>query len=107
MEKNLNVIRLLSEKRSEELAHFFKVMGDSTRVKILFLISDSEMCVSQIANALGMTEAAISHQFQTLRMNGLVRRQRRGRTICYKLDDHHINAIMALGCEHICEKGRH
>ena len=59
------------EKRPDELAQFFRALSDPTRVKILFLISDKEMCVRQVADLLDMTEAAVSHQFRILRMNGL------------------------------------
>lgn len=58
------------EKRPDELAQFFRALSDPTRVKILFLISDKEMCVRQVADLLDMTEAAVSHQFRILRMNG-------------------------------------
>lgn len=106
MEKDQNRISIpyMDERRADKLAQLFRALGDATRIKILFLISDSEMCVSEVAALLHMTEAAVSHQFRILRMNGLVRRKRYGKMIYYKLNDFHVNAIMAQGLEHICEK---
>ena len=91
------------EKRPDELAQFFRALSDPTRVKILFLISDKEMCVRQVADLLDMTEAAVSHQF---RMNGLVERRRKGKEICYRLNDSHVNRIMEQGCEHLYERSK-
>ena len=94
------------EKRPDELAQFFRALSDPTRVKILFLISDKEMCVRQVADLLDMTEAAVSHQFRILLMNGLVERRRKGKEICYRLNDSHVNRIMEQGCEHLYERSK-
>ena len=107
MEKELNFDKISQlEQRSDELAQFFRALSDPTRVKILFLISDKEMCVRQVADLLDMTEAAVSHQFRILRMNGLVERRRKGKEICYRLNDSHVNRIMEQGCEHLYERSK-
>ena len=98
MEKELNFDKISQlEQRSDELAQFFRALSDPTRIKILFLISDKEMCVSQVADLLHMTEGAVSHQFRVLRMNKLVKRTRRGKELCYRLNDSHMDRIMSLG----------
>lgn len=105
MEKEQNLDKILQLKQMpDELAQFFRALSDPTRIKILFLISDKEMCVRQVADLLNMTEAAVSHQFRVLRMNGLVKRIRKGKEIGYRLNDSHVNRIMEQGCEHLYEK---
>lgn len=104
-ERNFDKISQL-EQRSDELAQFFRALSDPTRIKILFLISDKEMCVRQVAELPDMTEAAVSHQFRVLRMNGLVKRIRKGKEIGYRLNDSHVNRIMEQGCEHLYEKSK-
>lgn len=107
MEKELNFDKISQlEQRSDELAQFLRALSDPTRIKILFLISDKEMCVRQVAELLDMTEAAVSHQFRVLRMNGLVKRIRKGKEICYRLNDSHVNRIMEQGCEHLYERSK-
>ena len=108
MEKEQNRIDIpyMDERRSDKLAQLFRALGDATRVKILFLISDSEMCVSEVAALLHMTEAAVSHQFRVLRLNGLVKRKRYGKMIYYKLSDFHVNAIMAQGLNTFVKRKR-
>lgn len=107
MEKELNFDKISQlEQRSDELAQFLRALSDPTRIKILFLISDKEMCVRQVADLLDMTEAAVSHQFRILRMNGLVERRRKGKEICYRLNDSHVNRIMEQGCEHLYERSK-
>lgn len=107
MEKELNFDKISQlEQRSDELAQFLRALSDPTRIKILFLISDKEMCVRQVAELLDMTEAAVSHQFRVLRMNGLVKRIRKGKEIGYRLNDSHVNRIMEQGCEHLYEKSK-
>ena len=107
MEKELNFDKISQlEQRSDELAQFFRALSDPTRIKILFLISDKEMCVRQVAELPDMTEAAVSHQFRVLRMNGLVKRIRKGKEIGYRLNDSHVNRIMEQGCEHLYERSK-
>ena len=85
------------------LAELFKVFGDSTRVRILFVLFESEMCVCGLAELLGMTQSAISHQLQVLKKAKLVRYRREGKTIFYSLADGHVRAILDQGMEHITE----
>lgn len=87
-----------------ELADLFKVLGDSTRVKILYALSQQEMCVCDIANLLDMTHSSISHQLRVLRQSRLVKFRKEGKTVFYSLDDSHINQIFNCGLEHIEEK---
>lgn len=86
-----------------DLADFFKVFGDSTRIKILYVLMCSEMCVCDIAQLLNMTQSAISHQLRVLRQMNLVRTRREGKTVYYSLADGHIEAILHQGYEHIDE----
>lgn len=96
------------EKMAEEntlfdLAELFKIFGDSTRIKILYTLSISEMCVCDIAQILGMTISAVSHQLSILRRSKLVGTRREGKTVFYFLADEHVNLILAQGYEHITE----
>lgn len=87
----------------EDLIQLFKALGDPSRMKVLFQIGFSEACVSEVASKLNMSESAVSHHLHVLRMNGLVRRRRSGKTIYYILKDDHVRCIIAQGCEHIKE----
>lgn len=86
------------------LAELFKIFGDPTRIRILNLLSSQELCVQDIANALDMTQSAISHQLRVLKQSSLVKFRRDGKTIYYSLADHHVATIMAQGLEHVCEE---
>ncbi|MCI8838099.1 MAG: winged helix-turn-helix transcriptional regulator [Hungatella sp.] len=86
-----------------DLAEFFKVFGDSTRIKILYALSQSEMCVCDIATLLQMGQSAISHQLRVLKQMRLVNFRRDGKTVFYSLSDGHIQTILAQGMEHISE----
>ena len=85
------------------LADFFKVFADSTRIRILYVLLCSETCVCDIAQLLGMTQPAISHQLRILKQMDLVRARRDGKTIFYSLADGHIASILSQGMEHIRE----
>ena len=85
----------------EEL--FFKIFGDSTRVRILYVLFEAEMCVCDIAQLLGMTQSAISHQLQVLKKSKLVKYRREGKTVFYSLADDHVRAILDQGMEHVTE----
>ncbi|PNV61050.1 transcriptional regulator [Clostridium sp. chh4-2] len=85
------------------LAEFFKIFGDSTRIKILYVLSQSEMCVCDIATLLQMGQSAISHQLRVLKQMRLVKFRRDGKTVFYSLADGHIQTILAQGMEHISE----
>ena len=86
-----------------DLAEFFKVFGDSTRIKILYVLSQSEMCVCDIATLLQMGQSAISHQLRVLKQMRLVKFRREGKTVFYSLSDDHIQTILAQGMEHVSE----
>ena len=86
-----------------DLAELYKVFGDSTRIKILYLLFESEMCVCDIAQLLGMTQSAISHQLQVLKKSKLVKYRRQGKTVFYSLADAHVRTIIGQGMEHISE----
>ena len=89
------------------LADLFKVFGDGTRVRILFVLLTAEVCVCDLANLLGMTQSAISHQLKVLRENKLVASRREGKTIYYFLADDHVRTIIGQGFEHLTEHDHH
>lgn len=91
------------EEQLYDLAELFKVFGDSTRIKILFVLAKSDMCVCDIAQLLNMTQSAISHQLRVLKQNRLVRYRREGKSIIYSLSDNHVKTILQMGMEHILE----
>ncbi len=91
------------EEELQDLAEFFKVFGDPTRLKILYVLLCSEMCVYDIANLVGMSQSAISHQLRTLKQMDLVKNRREGKTIFYSLADSHIVNILSQGLDHIEE----
>ncbi len=86
-----------------DLAEFFKVFGDSTRIRILYALLDSEMCVGDLAELLGLTQPACSHQLRVLKNNKLVRFRREGKVIYYSLSDDHVRSIIETGMEHVTE----
>ncbi len=86
-----------------DLAELFKVFGDSTRIRILFVLFEAEVCVCDLAEALHMTQSAISHQLRILKQNKLVNSRREGKSIFYSLADGHVRTIIAQGREHIEE----
>ena len=87
-----------------DLADLFKIFGDTTRIKILYALLESEMCVCAIADLLGMTQSAISHQLRILKDADLVGKRREGKTIYYFLSDDHVRTIVAQGFEHLIEE---
>ena len=86
-----------------DLAELFKIFGDSTRIKILYVLFASEMCVCDIAQLLGMSQSAISHQLQVLKKSKLVKYRRKGKTVFYSLADSHVRTILGQGMEHVTE----
>lgn len=86
-----------------DLSELFKVFGDSTRIRILYCLFASEMCVCDIATLLSMTQSAISHQLSVLKKNRLVKSRRDGKTIFYSLADSHVRTILDQGVEHVTE----
>lgn len=91
------------EENLYDLADFFKVFADSTRIKILYVLMCSEVCVCDLAQILGMSQSAISHQLRTLKQMDLVKGRREGKTVFYSLSDSHIKTILSQGLEHIQE----
>ena len=86
-----------------DLAEMFKVFGDSTRIRILFVLFEAQVCVCDLAQALGMTQSAISHQLRILKQNKLVKSRREGKSVFYSLADDHVRTIIEMGREHIEE----
>ncbi|SDA76524.1 DNA-binding transcriptional regulator, ArsR family [Butyrivibrio sp. INlla18] len=94
---------LPNEDELYDLAELFKVFGDSTRIKILFALFESEMCVCDIAESLEMTQSAISHQLKILKQSKLVGNRREGKQVVYFLADDHVRTIIDQGLNHIEE----
>lgn len=95
--------KMPDESKLYDLADLFKIFGDSTRIKILYVLFETEMCVYDIANILNMTQSAISHQLRTLKQNRLVKFRKEGKTVLYSLADEHVFTILWQGMEHIEE----
>lgn len=103
------VVKRVGEKMPEEetlydLAEFFKVFGDSTRIKIICALFEEEMCVCDIAALLGMKQSAISHQLRILKKERLVKFRREGKVVYYSLDDEHVQKIFEQGFNHIIHR---
>lgn len=103
-----NLLKIVNEKMPAEtelydLSELFKVFGDSTRIRILFVLFEAEVCVCDLANVLNMTQSAISHQLRILKANKLVKSRREGKSVFYSLSDDHVRTIIAMGLEHIEE----
>ena len=94
---------LPDEDTLDELEELFKIFGDSTRIKILYVLHIKEMCVMDISLTLGMSQSAISHQLRVLRQTRLIRSRRDGKNIYYSLADEHVHTIISMGLEHIEE----
>jgi ArsR family transcriptional regulator len=103
-----DVVKKVNEQMPDEemlydLAELFKIFGDSTRIRILFALFESEMCVCDIAQLLGMSQSAISHQLRALKQSKLVKYRREGKTVFYSLADDHVKTIVDQGLEHVSE----
>lgn len=108
IEVHEELLKIVNEKLPQEeelydLAELFKVFGDSTRIRILFVLFEAEVCVCDLAEALHMTQSAVSHQLRILKQNKLVKSRREGKSIFYSLADGHVRAIIDQGLEHIEE----
>ena len=102
------LVKEVNEKMPDEdtlydLAELFKVFGDSTRIRILYVLFEAELCVCDIAQTLNMTQSAISHQLRILKQNKLVKSRREGKSVFYSLADDHVRTIIEMGREHIEE----
>ena len=96
-------IKMPRDEMIYDLAEFFKVFADSTRMKIIFALMDNELCVCDIANIVKTTQSAISHQLRLLKQSKLVKFRKEGKVVYYSLDDEHISQIVKKGREHIEE----
>ena len=95
--------KLMDERSIMRLGDFYKLFSDVTRLKILYLLSMSEMCVCDISAALDMNQSTISHQLKTLRNSRLIRYRREGKVVYYSLDDDHIGQVLLQGMLHLSE----
>ena len=103
-----DLLKIVNDTMPEEtelydLAELFKVFGDSTRIRILFVLFEAEVCVCDLAKVLNMTQSAISHQLRILKANKLVNSRREGKSVFYSLANGHVRTIIAQGREHIEE----
>ena len=105
--KQMRKEELIALKHDEDelydLAELFKVFGDTTRIRILFVLFEAEVCVCDLAEALRMTQSAVSHQLALLKRSKLVKSRREGKSVFYSLADEHVRSIIAQGMEHIEE----
>lgn len=95
---------LPDEEALYDLAELFKLFADSTRIRILSALFESELCVCDIAKVLNLTQSAVSHQLRILKSGKLVKFRREGKTVFYSLDDDHVRAIIDTGMEHLLEQ---
>lgn len=104
-EELLHIVRekMPPEEQLYDLAELFKVFGDSTRMRILFVLFEAEVCVCDLAEALNMTVSAISHQLKILKQSKLVKSEKIGRSVFYALADQHVRSIVEQGMEHVLE----
>jgi ArsR family transcriptional regulator len=108
MEIHEDLLKIVNETMPEEtelydLAELFKVFGDSTRIRILFVLFEAEVCVCDLAEVLHMTQSAISHQLKILKQSRLVKSRREGKSVFYSLADDHVRSMIDQGREHIEE----
>jgi ArsR family transcriptional regulator len=101
---NLEKKNMLTDEMSYDLADFFKLFGDSTRIKILYALYQGEMNVSDMVEVVDMTQSAISHQLRLLRQNDIVKFRKEGKAVIYSLDDDHVAALLEKGIDHIKHK---
>ncbi len=95
---------LPEDKTLFDLADLFRLFADSTRVRLLYALSEEELCVNELVALLGAEQSAVSHQLKLLREQGLVKFRREGKTNLYSLSDEHVHSILAAGLEHITEE---
>ena len=97
--------KLPNEDTFNRLTDLYKLIGDTTRCRILFALDQDEMCVCDLANVLNMTKSSVSHQLAVLRRSGIVKCRRNGKEVYYTLDDDHIVKLFEIGLEHINHRG--
>ena len=96
-------MKLLDEDKIIDLAELYKIFGDSTRIKIVNILIDNELCVNQISEKTNVSQSAISHQLRILKSSKLVKYRKEGNAIFYSLADYQVEKIFKIGCEHINE----
>lgn len=96
---------MIKDELLKKVANYYKMLGDNTRIKILYILSKEKMCVCDIANILKMSKSSISHQLGTLREQGIVKCQKNGKEVHYMLDDNHVKDIINITIKHLKHKG--
>ena len=96
--------KMLDDNLFKRVSTFFKIVGDETRLRILYALDNNEMCVCDIANLLNMTKSSISHQLKLLKDNGLVKSRKNGKEVYYMLDDCHVSSVVEIACQHVIHK---
>lgn len=109
LEIHPDLLKIVEEKMPNEmklydLAELFKIFGDSTRIRILFVLFEAEVCVCDLAQILKMNQSAISHQLRILKQNKLVKARREGKSVFYSLADDHVRTIIGQGMDHVSEE---
>ena len=97
------MVEEIDEEILYDLADLFKVFSDTTRIKILFVLMDKDLCVADIAETIGASQSAVSHQLRILKQARLVKFQREGKNVIYALSDDHVHTMLDQGMTHICE----
>lgn len=97
------MVEEIDEEILYDLADLFKVFSDTTRIKILFALMDKDLCVADIAETIGASQSAVSHQLRILKQARLVKFQREGKNVIYALSDDHVHTMLDQGITHICE----
>lgn len=96
-------MKLLDDDKIIDISELFKIFGDSTRIKIINVLIDKEMCVGDISSLINVSQSAVSHQLRILKTSKLVKYRKDGKEIYYSLADDHVEKIFRMGCEHIDE----
>ncbi len=96
--------KMLNDTMFNKVGTFFKIVGDDTRLKILYALDNNEMCVCDIANLLNMTKSSISHQLKLLKDHGLVKARKSGKEVYYMLDDDHVSSVVEVATCHVIHK---
>ena len=94
-------LKTLDMEKAIDLAEFFKMVGDSNRIRLLYMLIDREICVNHLSEQLGMTQSAVSHQLRLLRQQRLVKYEKVGKKTYYSLDDEHVKTILNIGLDHL------
>lgn len=104
MQEEFDMEKELQMEFVQEMAEFFKIFGDGTRIRILQNLLEGEKNVGDLAEALEMSQSAVSHQLRVLRQNDLVKYRKEGKVVCYSLDDEHVENVLQQGMAHLRHK---